>query len=40
MSEDFSKKFPNKRVILDATEILLKKPSDVNDQSVNFTEMN
>lgn len=37
MPEDFSKKFPYKRVILDATEIPIQKPIYVNAQSITWS---
>jgi hypothetical protein len=37
MPEDFLKKFPTTRVILDATEIPIHKPSDVNAQSITWS---
>lgn len=37
MPEDFQKKFPTTRVILDATEIPIQKPSDVNAQSITWS---
>lgn len=37
MPLDFSKKFPNTRVILDATEVPLQKPSEVNAQSITWS---
>ena len=37
MPEDFRRKFPATRVILDATEIPLQKPSDVVLQSATFS---
>ena len=37
MPEDFKSKFPNTRVILDATEIPIQKPSHVDAQSVTWS---
>lgn len=37
MSADFGRKFPNTCVILDATELPINKPSDVNAQSITWT---
>ncbi|XP_076073051.1 uncharacterized protein LOC143044775 [Mytilus galloprovincialis] len=37
MPVDFGRKFPTTRVILDATEIPIQKPSDVNNQSVTWS---
>lgn len=37
MPEDFKRKFPNTRVILDATEIHIQKPSHVDAQSVTWS---
>lgn len=37
MPSDFARKFPNTRVILDATEIPLQKPSEVNAQSITWS---
>jgi hypothetical protein len=37
MPEDFGKKFPSTRVILDATEIPINKPSNVRAQSATFS---
>lgn len=37
MPSDFKKKFPNTRVILDATEVPIEKPSDVNAQSITWS---
>ena len=37
MPEDFLKKFPTTRVILDATEIPIHKPSYVNAQSITWS---
>lgn len=37
MPEDFKRKFPNTRVILDATEIPIQKPSHVDAQSVTWS---
>lgn len=34
MPADFGRRFPNTRVILDATELPINKPSDVNAQSI------
>ncbi|XP_052695305.1 uncharacterized protein LOC128173672 isoform X2 [Crassostrea angulata] len=37
MPSDFGRKFPNTRVILDATELPINKPSDVNAQSITWS---
>ncbi|XP_021347934.1 uncharacterized protein LOC110446917 [Mizuhopecten yessoensis] len=37
MPSDFHRKFPNTRVILDATELPIQKPSDVNAQSATWS---
>jgi hypothetical protein len=37
MPEDFKRKFPSTRVILDATEIPIQKPSNVDAQSATFS---
>lgn len=37
MFADFGRKFPNTCVILDATELPINKPSDVNAQSITLT---
>lgn len=37
MPVDFKRKFPNTRVILDATELPIQKPSEVNAQSVTWS---
>jgi hypothetical protein len=37
MPRDFKKKYPNTRIILDATEVKIEKPSNVKDQSATWS---
>jgi disulfide bond formation protein DsbB len=39
MPADFGRKFPETRIVLDATEIKIQKPSRVKDQEWNFTNL-